>query len=273
MRVIHFKESILTSQMRRIIDTFTFFNELPMLLLRLTELNDVVDTFVLVEATITHSGLPKPLYFQENKSMFEKFLHKIIHVVVEDLPNLPETGTWDRETKQRTAIYRGLSQLTLEPEDLVIVSDIDEIPDSEMLKVVKEKGIRGGINCLYMDMYYYNTTCKMTDCWKHAKIMEFNKLNQNPDLNKIRLQYSYQYIYPAGWHFSFFGNVNMIRTKLESFAHNEWDNDYYKNPERIQKMISESKDLFERDFVPTVHIPRGTNPYLPKNKHLIPEAL
>jgi beta-1,4-mannosyl-glycoprotein beta-1,4-N-acetylglucosaminyltransferase len=59
--------------MHRVIDTFTFFNELPMLLLRLTELDHVVDTFVLVEATITHSGLPKSLFFQENKAMFEKF--------------------------------------------------------------------------------------------------------------------------------------------------------------------------------------------------------
>jgi beta-1,4-mannosyl-glycoprotein beta-1,4-N-acetylglucosaminyltransferase len=259
--------------MPRVIDTFTFFNELPMLLLRLTELDDVVDTFVLVEATITFSGLPKPLYFQENKTMFEKFLHKIVHIVVDDLPNLPNTLTWSREEQQHNAIYRGLSQLTLDPEDFIIVSDVDEIPDSAMITSIKERNISDSVYCLYMDMYYYNTTCKMVDLWKHAKVMHFRQLKENPDLNKIRLEYRYPYLHPAGWHLSFFGNVNMIRTKLESFSHNELDNDYYKNPERIQKMISESKDLFERDFVPTIHIPRGTNTYLPKNIHLIPEAL
>jgi beta-1,4-mannosyl-glycoprotein beta-1,4-N-acetylglucosaminyltransferase len=259
--------------MRRVIDTFTFFNELPMLLLRLTELDHVVDTFVLVEATITHSGLPKPLFFQENKAMFEKFLHKIVHVVVEDLPNLPDTGTWVREQAQRTAIYRGLSQLTLDSEDLVIVSDVDEIPDSTQLMLLKQSGLQGGIHCLLQDMYYYNTTCKMTHYWRHPKIMKFKELQENPNLNTIRLTFEFPVIYPGGWHFSYFGNADLIQTKLKSFAHSEFNNDFYTNPERIQRMINEGKDLFERDYVPTVYVPRGTNTYLPKNAHLIPEAL
>jgi len=260
--------------MPRIIDTFTFFNELPMLLLRLTELNDAVDTFVLVEASITHSGLPKPLYFQENKSMFEKFLHKIVHVVVEDLPNLPETGTWDREKAQRTAIYRGLSQITLDPEDLVIVSDVDEIPDPTRLMIYRRIGLPAvGVHCLLQEMYYYNTTCKMTNLWKHAKIMQFKELEGNPDLNQIReTYYSYAHLYPGGWHFSYFGNADMIRTKLQSFAHSEFNTEFYTNLERIQKMIDERKDLFEREDVPTIHVPKGPNRYLPQNSHLIPEG-
>jgi beta-1,4-mannosyl-glycoprotein beta-1,4-N-acetylglucosaminyltransferase len=259
--------------MRRVIDTFTFFNELPMLLLRLTELDHVVDTFVLVEATITHSGLPKSLFFQENKAMFEKFLHKIVHVVVEDLPNLPDTGTWVREQAQRTAIYRGLSQLTLDSEDLVIVSDLDEIPDPTQLMLLKQNGLQGGIHCLLQDMYYYNTTCKMKHHWRHPKIMKFKELQGNPNLNIIRLTFEFPVIYPGGWHFSYFGNADLIRTKLKSFAHSEFNNDFYTNPERIQRMINEGKDLFERDYVPTVYVPRGTNTYLPKNAHLIPEAM
>lgn len=256
--------------MRRVIDTFTFFNELPMLLLRLTELDDVVDTFILVEATITHSGLPKPLFFQENKVMFEKFLHKIVHIVVEDLP---DAGTWVREQAQRTAIYRGLSQLTIQPDDLIIVSDVDEIPDPTQLMLLKKHGLQGGIHCLLQDMYYYNTTCKMTHYWRHPKIMNFKELQGNPDLNRIRLTFEYPVISPGGWHFSYFGNADLIQTKLKSFAHSEFNNDFYTNPERIQKMINERKDLFERDYVPTVYVPKGTNTYLPKNAHLIPEAV
>ena len=259
--------------MTRIIDTFTFFNELPMLLLRLTELDDVVDTFVLVEATITHSGLPKPLYFQENKAMFEKFLHKIVHVIVKDLPNFPYTGTWAREQSQRSAIYRGLSQLTLDSEDLVIVSDVDEIPDSSLLKTFKEEGLQDGRFCLLQDMYYYNTTCKMKTLWRHAKIMKFKELKGYPDLNLIRVTCEYTPISKAGWHFSYFGDANLISTKLQSFAHNEYNTPFYIDTERIQKMINEGKDLFERDNVETIYIPRGSNDYLPRNAHLIPEAL
>lgn len=259
--------------MRRVIDTFTFFNELPMLLLRLTELDDVVDSFVLVEATMTFSGLPKPLYFQENKAMFQKFLHKIVHVVVTDIPNSPDTGTWVREEAQRNAIYRGLPQLSIQPDDLIILSDVDEIPDSSQIKLLKENGLIGGIHCLLQEMYYYNTTCKMAHFWRHPKIMKFKELEGNPDLNKIRLIFEFPVISPGGWHFSYFGNADLIRTKLQSFSHSEFNTDFYTDKDRIQKMINEGKDLFERDYVPTVYVPRGTNTYLPKNVHLIPEAL
>ena len=68
----------------KIIDCFTFYNELDLLTYRLNILNDVVDYFVLVEATHTHIGKEKPLFYQENKHLFEKFNDKIIHVVVDD---------------------------------------------------------------------------------------------------------------------------------------------------------------------------------------------
>lgn len=50
-----------------IYDCFTFFNELNLLEIRLNILNDVVDKFVLVEATKTFSGKDKPLYYEQNK--------------------------------------------------------------------------------------------------------------------------------------------------------------------------------------------------------------
>lgn len=53
-----------------IIDCFTFFNELDVLEIRLRELDGVVDRFVLVEATLTHQGKPKPLLYAENKERF-----------------------------------------------------------------------------------------------------------------------------------------------------------------------------------------------------------
>ena len=71
----------------KIIDCFTFYNELDMLTYRLNILNDIVDYFVLVEATHTHVGKEKPLFYKENKHLFEKFNHKIIHIVVDDFPN------------------------------------------------------------------------------------------------------------------------------------------------------------------------------------------
>ena len=60
-------------------DSFQFFNELDILLLRMHILDDVVDRFVISESTVTFSGDRKPLFYQENKEMFREFEHKIIH--------------------------------------------------------------------------------------------------------------------------------------------------------------------------------------------------
>lgn len=111
----------------KIYDCFTFFNELDLLEIRLNILNDKVDYFVLVEATKTHSSLDKELYYQNNKARFKEFAHKIIHVVVSDMPEVKNGNRWDLENFQRNAIMRGLTNC--EPNDVIIISDLDEIPN------------------------------------------------------------------------------------------------------------------------------------------------
>src|SRR4051812_5983866 len=91
-----------------IYDCFTFFNELDLLEIRLNELDPVVDKFVLVEATKTHQGKEKPLYFTMNKSRYEKFLPKIIHVVVDTYPDYEGQSAWLLEHHQRNMIMKGL---------------------------------------------------------------------------------------------------------------------------------------------------------------------
>ena len=87
-------------------DCFQFFNELDILKLRMHVLNDVVDKFVISEATVTFSGEKKPLYFQENREMFKEFEDKIIHKVVDDTPM--DTSAFMRDSHQKCAVARGL---------------------------------------------------------------------------------------------------------------------------------------------------------------------
>jgi len=100
----------------KIIDCFTFYNELKMLEFRLAELNDDVDYFVLVESTFTHTGNKKDLFFEKNKNLYSKYLHKIIHIIVDDMPNTE--NAWDNEKYQRKCINRGIQQLTLNEDDV-----------------------------------------------------------------------------------------------------------------------------------------------------------
>jgi len=93
-----------------IYDCFTFFNEHSVLDIRLNTLYDHVDKFILVEATRSHQNLPKPLYFDENKSMYSKFLDKIIHVVID---TYPEHTYFSFEEHQRDQIYAKLKILRM----------------------------------------------------------------------------------------------------------------------------------------------------------------
>ncbi len=111
-------------------DSFQFFNELDILKLRMNVLNDVVDYFVISESTVTFSGDPKPLYYNENKEMFKEFEHKIIHNIVDDTPM--DCDAFMRDHHQKCAVARGLKDC--KPDDIVIFSDVDEIPNPDTLR-------------------------------------------------------------------------------------------------------------------------------------------
>ena len=110
-----------------VVDVFPFFREFDLLELRLAVLDSIVDRFVIVEGTRTFSGQPKPLWFDEHRDRYAKWLPKIRHVVVDDGPDFRDP--WLYENHQRNAGARGLGDL---PDDAqLIVSDRDEIPNPD----------------------------------------------------------------------------------------------------------------------------------------------
>lgn len=257
---------------KKVIDCFTFYNELDMLEFRLTELDDVVDTFILVEATKTHSGKPKPLNFLKNKKRFKKWLHKIYYYVVDDLP-LGEDSKhdWFREEYQRNAIVTPLSHLSLNPLDIVIMSDLDEIPDIDTIKEFKRTSVPYGSVGLCMDWYYYNLTTRLNaieDPMKStkAKVFHYETLFKNP-LSMSEIRHSEWYaVFEGGWHLTFFMNEDKIIEKLESYAHQEFNVDKIKDPEKIRSLIIKGKDIFpEREEDNYFYqLPIKDNNYLPK---------
>lgn len=143
--------------MPRIFDCFTFFNELDLLEIRLETLAPHVDCFVLAESSITYRADPKPLYFEENKQRFKKFLPKIRHIIVEDMP--AEKGfdqNWERETFQRAALERGV--VDSRDEDIVMLSDLDEIPEPS--KIQEAVGMVGTLRVFQMRFFSYFANCE-----------------------------------------------------------------------------------------------------------------
>jgi len=208
--------------MTKIVDCFTFYNELEMLKYRLAVLNNVVDYFIIVESTHTFVGKEKQLYFEENKNMFSEFMGKIIHVVVNDFPhkypNVDATKgeVWSNEKFQRNAISRGINQISemLSPTDLIIITDLDEIPNPKTLEGLKSTPNNETIGTLVMDLYYYNLNTKIIDKWYLPKIISYASYKRFKKCDDIRHTRTPTTIANGGWHLSYFGNKNFIQNKI-----------------------------------------------------------
>jgi len=243
-------------------DCFLFFNELDLLEIRLNELNDVVDKFVLVESSLTHSSKKKPYYFEESKDKFSNFLYKIIHIKVDDTPDIPprpgRMGTFhnrhDIEWFQRDCAGRGL--VSCSDDDVILLSDVDEIPRPE--SVIKASEIlskdENAIVSFKQGLYYYylNGLCmkgSIAEPWwgttacLHKRYPGAQNMRNTKASNK-------NIIDNTGWHFSYIGGADSIALKIESFSHAEFDNEAVKDRSRIKKVIESGIDLFERHDKP-----------------------
>jgi len=256
--------------MPKIIDTFIFYNELDMLEFRLTELDPVVDTFVLVEATKTFAGKPKPLHFKENMDRYNKWKDKIVHVIVDTMPG--GNNAWSREAYQRNSIAKGVQSMNLEDTDIILIADCDEVPDVDILSGLKTKGLKGAWK-LHMDFYYYNLMCKAKISHSRARLMDYKTFKTRTPEKHVNTFYPRM---NCGWHFSYFGSEDFIINKIQEFSHQEFNKPEYKNKEVISQRIKNGNDLFNRDsgvigagphkFTYQTFDPNG---YLPKNWQML----
>ena len=277
---------------RKIIDCFTFFNELDLLKFRLAELYDKVDHFILIESTKTFTGQVKPLYYSLNKDEFEKWNDKIIHVVVTDMPiNLPQYKidelvalteirniNWVREHHQRRSVVKGLNRLNLNFDDVIIMSDLDEIPDMDIVSN-NIKFLDMGPIVFEQDWYIWNLEWMKGMKWRGSSMFLFSQFIDNKDIfQHIRnlrwdeVDENKEFItVDGGWHFSWFGSSEFIRKKMFSFAHTETATEYFRNLKNIEYLVREGLTPEEPNdspikLLPTENILRK----LPKNLELIP---
>lgn len=250
-------------------DCFIFFNELDLLEIRLNELDGVVDKFVIVEADRTFQNQPKPFIFEQNSERFAKYLDKIIHVKLTKyplfIPVINPFSPWKLEFYQRNSILKGLKGCN--PNDIVLISDIDEIPRASVLKEYLDKGV-DRIYGLKMDMFMYffnhkliyDKESRMTKeeskngIWFGTAMMPYRLLKQTPVrirktlMRTLRRKQVYDIIPNAGWHFTFMGGFNKIKQKLEAFSHTEYNLDTIKDEEFIANCLKNGKDILGRNM-------------------------
>jgi beta-1,4-mannosyl-glycoprotein beta-1,4-N-acetylglucosaminyltransferase len=226
--------TIYTGHKMKVYDCFPFFNELDVLEIRLQELWDVVDIFILAESNQSHSGKPKEYIFENNKERFAKYASKIRRVQVDDMPDTPDS--WVREKYQRWSCSKGLTDV--EDGDVIITSDLDEIPRADAITMIKEDENDWDRYILTIPMFQYKINyMKIYDIVKQPNIMVtrarcYTNAQQEREYTFpwVQKPANLVFIDHGGWHFTYFGDNNHAITKIQNFAHTETD-----TPEMIAK--------------------------------------
>ena len=224
----------------KIFDCFMYFDEEVILDLRLNILSPYIDYFIIVESSYTHKGDKRNLKFDINK--FDRFKEKIIYLTYDEIPSGIEEVFEDdsegeksrklilnaahRENGQRNYISKGLENA--QEEDLVLISDVDEIPNLRNLNL---KEIKNEIILFKQDMFYYKLNLKMPNLvWSGTKGCK-KKNFKNPQwlrnikdkkypiyrLDTLFSEKKYinlKFINNGGWHFSNIKTPEEIEHKL-----------------------------------------------------------
>ena len=221
---------------------------------------------VLVESAWTFSGIEKPLYFGEHEDEFSEY--PIVHIIAQDMPN--NGNAWDNEKASRNAIKNGILNLSPLDDDIVIISDLDEIPK---MSAVRQYHQNMGITSLKMDLFYYWLNCRGgVQTWPVAKIMTYGMLKDTtPDA--IRNGGFQSQIDNAGHHFGYLGGVDFIINKLRSFSHQEYNIPEFTDPEKIAKKLELGEALINENKFEFIPIDNTFPKYIVDNqeklKHLI----
>ncbi len=226
----------------KIFDCFTYFNEKKILELRLEELGNYVDNFIIVEASETFTGKKKPFYFDEISKNLSKWLDKIILYRISFDDDI--SSSWDREYAQRNAISDALKKIDISEEDLIIISDADEIWNRKTVSNLNIKNIPVRLD---VNQYFWNYHWQVPQhCNQGARPIVCKKkhlISRTPqELRSMHLPL----IPNGGWHFSFFDEEINIKDKIESFAHTEYDKEKFKSYELIMNRIKYGIDPFDR---------------------------
>ena len=248
----------------KIIDTTTFFEENMIMDIRFNILNPYVDKFIVCESLYTHSGKKKNINFNVND--YPKFKNKIIHIILKDEPvDLIKGGDLSVKEKRLNSISRIRSQRNyiktflkeFSPEDYIIYSDNDEIPNLENfdLRTVKKKFVIFKQQIFYYKFnlslpnlnWFGSKACKL----KHLRSVDFLRNIKNREYSFFRIdtlfsdkkQNSVELVKNGGWHFS---NLKTYEELEKKYLNDENHAEYELQNNSIKKI----QDNVERKVIP-----------------------
>jgi beta-1,4-mannosyl-glycoprotein beta-1,4-N-acetylglucosaminyltransferase len=246
----------------KIYDCFSFFNEEMLLQLRLDTLWDYVDYFVISEASYTHKGHPRDTIFDLKK--FKKYESKIRYCRLDAKPIGPN-DFWKNENFIRNNIVRGLTGAR--PGDLILISDLDEIPNPSKIFSYDPRCLRGDFLQSYYSYYLNNLWVQDANVdnhsdvvWKGTKITTFEHFTHFFSSNATNVRHyksngifrslkrtwfnkrHVQNIEEGGWHFTWVLSLDDIINKMNSTAH-IFEDPKYKDKSYLEKIINANRDF------------------------------
>ena len=258
----------------KIYDCFMFFDEEMLLDLRLNIMNKYVDKFVITEATYMHSGNPKKLIFDINK--FSKFKDKIIYIVVDkpppDLLKIDDKDSINERQSKMTlnAKKREIHQINktqdsitkANPDDMIIISDLDEIPNLEKVdfriinqKLIffKQKMFYYKLNLFYKKMPWYGSKACKKKYFKSPKWIQWIKNKKYPiwRIDILFSQKKYNDIYfveNGGWHFTNMRKPEDLEKKMLSFVHYPDFEDSGLKLNDLKRIMNEKKVMYDHSL-------------------------
>jgi hypothetical protein len=206
----------------RVVDAFIFHDEFELLDIRLRELDGVVDRFVIVESPWTFQGTAKPLHLRAHIERVAPWRDRIVLVTAEQR----QGGlAWDQEAYQRDCILAGLDGIG--NEDIVLLSDVDEIPRRDALAAVRASGLLASrLNRLGMDHYKFFLNFRANTVWEMAAALPAGLLRRlRPNAARfLNMKGGREFdglIDRAGWHFSTMGGAAAVLKKVGTYSHVE----------------------------------------------------
>ena len=241
-----------------LIDSFLFFNEYELVELRIRYLEEIIDVFVIVEANITHQGKKKDWNFpdilkNELKEFSKKIQYHQLKIDTEKIKNeesfiiedLKGDDAWRIENFQRN--YTKTVCKKFSDNDILIISDVDEIPSKEKLKFILSSDFEK-ISPIAMEQHLFHIDCNYLrkESWRGSIVTTIKICNAYSPHQFRRYRNKISHFTDSGWSFSSFGGAKKIKEKFEAFAHKEYNDDKFKSIEHIENCQKNGLDLFHR---------------------------
>ena len=241
---------------RKVYDLFLISNELDWLDIRLNELDSEVDYFIILEADSTFQEGPKALRLLEHWQDFARFHPKMIRQTVKlSEAKLPDGDTWEHERFMRNSLFdQGMAELPehARPEkgDVLLVSDIDEIPRPETISLLRNCAFPQRVT-LRSHFYYYSFQWQHRgEQWAHPQATYFDGFDKTIKPEELRSgaqKSPYFELYNAAWHCSScMATLNDLVDKITSFSHKGYNHPHILDRARLLQTVRNGVDLFER---------------------------